>query len=114
MGGTAKQFAAHDSLERADLPAQRRLGQIEPLGCATEVEFLGDGDERAQMANLDALRGAKRDDFAASLHTAEYAGARGAGRCGFCTTVLPNRSFPFVRAGRTLTTLTQHRRQADK
>jgi hypothetical protein len=64
-----------DSFERADLPTQRRLREIEPLCRATEVELFGNRDERAQVANLEPLRGAKRDDLAALFHGSEYAHA---------------------------------------
>ena len=39
-------------LERADLLADARLRQVQPLGGAAEVKLLGDRDERAQLAEL--------------------------------------------------------------
>jgi hypothetical protein len=32
-------------LELADLRRKRRLGDMQPLGCAREVQLLGDGEE---------------------------------------------------------------------
>ena len=37
------------ALELLDLPAQRRLRHVEPLGRAAEVQLLGDGDEGADL-----------------------------------------------------------------
>ena len=39
-------------LELADLLAQRRLGHVQALGRAAEVQLLGDDDEVAQVAEL--------------------------------------------------------------
>jgi hypothetical protein len=39
-------------LQRADLLAQRRLGDVQALGGAREVQLLGDGDEIAQVTQL--------------------------------------------------------------
>ena len=39
-------------LELADLLAQRRLGHVQALRRAAEVQLLGDGDEVAQVAEL--------------------------------------------------------------
>jgi hypothetical protein len=36
-----------------DLVAERRLGDVEPSGSAAEVQFLGDGQEVAQMTGLE-------------------------------------------------------------
>ena len=72
MGRAPQHLAAQQALERPDLPAQRRLRDIQPRGGATEVELLGDGDERPQVLNLDAVGGlGEREDVAA--HAAEYA-----------------------------------------
>ena len=47
-----QQLRADLLLERADLLAQRRLGHVQALGRAAEVQLLGDGDEVAQVAEL--------------------------------------------------------------
>ena len=45
---------------------------IQPRGGAAEVELLGDGDERPQVLDLDAVGGLReRQDI--SAHAAEYA-----------------------------------------
>jgi hypothetical protein len=36
-------------LKLADLPAQRRLGDVEPLRCLGEMQFFRDGNEISQM-----------------------------------------------------------------
>jgi hypothetical protein len=36
------------------LRAQRGLGDVQPLGSATEVQLFGDGDEVAQVAKFQA------------------------------------------------------------
>ena len=51
----AQQLAADEPLERADLAAERRLGEVQPRRRAAEVELLGDRDERAQVPELDAV-----------------------------------------------------------
>jgi hypothetical protein len=56
VGRAAQQLAAEHLLQRADLPAQRRLGDVEAFGRAAEVELLRHGDERAQVPQLDRLR----------------------------------------------------------
>ena len=43
-------------LERADLPAERRLAHVEALGGAPDVAFLGDGDEVADLLQAHATR----------------------------------------------------------
>jgi len=55
VGRAPQQGASEHLLERADLPAQRRLGDVQPLGGPAEVELLGHRDERAQVAKLDRL-----------------------------------------------------------
>jgi hypothetical protein len=47
LGRAPEELAADQPLEAADLPAQRGLGQEQPLGGAAEVQLLRDGDERA-------------------------------------------------------------------
>lgn len=49
MCGSPQQLTPHELLEAPDLPAERRLGDVEPIRGASEVEFLSDGYERAQM-----------------------------------------------------------------
>ena len=44
-----EQLGAHDALELLDLPAQRRLGHLQPGGGPAEVQLLGDGDETAEL-----------------------------------------------------------------
>lgn len=44
------------ALELADLPAQRRLGDVEPLGSAAEVQLVGNGNEVAEMPELHTRR----------------------------------------------------------
>jgi hypothetical protein len=44
------------ALEIADLPAERRLGDVQSRGRVTEVQLLGDGDEVAEVAQLHGLR----------------------------------------------------------
>ncbi len=72
VGRAPQQLAAQHALERPDLAAQRGLREVQPRGGATEVELLGDGDERPQVLDLDAVGGLrKRQDI--SAHAAEYA-----------------------------------------
>ena len=47
-----QQRHAELGLEPPDLLRERRLGHVQALGGAAEVAFLGDGDERAQEADL--------------------------------------------------------------
>ena len=47
-GGAVDELHAELALELLDLPAQRRLGHVQPLGGPPEVQFLGDGDEAGQ------------------------------------------------------------------
>ena len=49
-----QQRHAELGLEPPDLLRERRLGHVQALGGAAEVAFLGDGDERAQVAELHA------------------------------------------------------------
>ncbi|MNY48640.1 hypothetical protein D3C86_1839890 [compost metagenome] len=50
--GTLEQAHAQLVLQRLDLLAQRRLGDAQLQGRATEVQLLGDGDEIAQVAEF--------------------------------------------------------------
>ena len=56
-----QQFRADAPLQFLDLPAQRRLGHVQPFGRAAEVEFLRDGDESGQLVK------GKHDAFRVSL-----------------------------------------------
>jgi hypothetical protein len=49
-----EQLGAHLLLEVADLPAERRLGDVQPRGRPPEVQLLGDGHEVAEVAELHA------------------------------------------------------------
>ena len=50
-------------LELADLLAQRRLGHVQPLRRAAEVQLFRDDDEVAQMAELHAVMMVTIDEF---------------------------------------------------
>ncbi|GAN72580.1 hypothetical protein Apmu_0011_27 [Acidiphilium multivorum AIU301] len=39
-------------LKGHDLPAERRLGKVQPLRCAPEMERLGECDEVTQLADI--------------------------------------------------------------
>jgi hypothetical protein len=47
-----EQLAAQLVLQQPDLVAQRRLGHVEPLGGAAEVQLLGDRHEIAELTQL--------------------------------------------------------------
>ena len=47
-----EQRAAQLLLQRADLLAERRLGDVQARGGAAEVQLLGDGDEVTQLAEF--------------------------------------------------------------
>jgi hypothetical protein len=49
---TLEQRRPELALEVADLPTQWRLRDVQPLGGAAEVQFFGDGDEVAEVAEL--------------------------------------------------------------
>ena len=55
MRRAAQQSAADQLLQRTDLAAQRRLRHVQPVRGAGEVELFGDGDEGAQVAQLDRV-----------------------------------------------------------
>jgi hypothetical protein len=77
MRGAAQQLAADGALERADRAAERRLGDVEALGGAAEVQLLGDRHERAQVAHLDTLGGrVKRQHVGGLVHAVKYARRR--------------------------------------
>jgi hypothetical protein len=44
-----EQRRAELGLERPDLSRERRLSDVQALGCAAEVQLLGDGDEVAEV-----------------------------------------------------------------
>ena len=55
VGRATQQVAADEAFERADLAAEGRLGQVEAGGGPAEVELLGHGHERPQVAQLDPV-----------------------------------------------------------
>ena len=48
-----EQLRAQLLLQRADLPGQHRLRDVQPLGGPAEVQLLGHGHEVAQLAQID-------------------------------------------------------------
>lgn len=54
---TAEQGCAQAGFQLPDLLAQRRLGQTQPFGGTTEMQFLGHHQEIAQMPQFDARVG---------------------------------------------------------
>ena len=112
-----QQLAAQPALQRAYLAAQRRLGDEEPLGRAPEVQLLGDGDEGAQVAQLDRLGRLRQgqDPRVVVGHAADYAAAGRPRSCASRNTVMPDRPFPSARAARTVSGVFHddpHRRDA--
>src|SRR6185437_15040600 len=67
----AQQLTSEQPLERADLAAERGLREIQPRRGPAEVELLRDGDERAQVPDLDAVRRLGERDHL-SAHSGEY------------------------------------------
>jgi len=53
--GAGEERVAENLFEFANLLREWRLGEMETCGGAAEVEFLGDGDEVAQMAEFQVL-----------------------------------------------------------
>src|SRR5205085_277375 len=51
-----EQLGAELRLQRLDLARQDRLRDVKPLSGSAEVEFLGNGDEVSQLAQVDVLR----------------------------------------------------------
>jgi hypothetical protein len=51
--GAVEERVAKDLFELADLLGERRLGEVETLGGTAEVQLFGDGDEVAEVAELD-------------------------------------------------------------
>ena len=49
----SRSFVAELLLERLDLPAQRGLGDVQRFGRAPEVQLLGDGDEPADLDQIE-------------------------------------------------------------
>ena len=69
MRRAPQQLATKQLLEAADLPAERRLRDVEPIGGAAEVELLGDRDERPQMTELDSVWSLReREQVSALVH----------------------------------------------
>ena len=54
-GGSGEEGVAEDLFELADLLGERGLGEVEAEGGSAEVQFLGDGDEVAEMAEFYVL-----------------------------------------------------------
>jgi hypothetical protein len=48
-----EELAAELCLERPDLGREGRLGDVQPLGGAAEVQLLGDGQEVPEMPKLE-------------------------------------------------------------
>ena len=95
VGGAPEQLDADELLERADLPAQRRLRQVQLLGGAPEVELLGHGDERAQVPELDGVRRAREGQYPFLVHARDYPRASRERSCESCMTAISDRPFPF-------------------
>ncbi len=50
IGSTGTQrHEAEVQFQQPDLLAERRLGDVQPLGCPPEVRFLGDDDESGKV-----------------------------------------------------------------
>ena len=54
--GTKEQRDAHLGLQLFDLLAERRLGDVEPLGGPAEVKVLGHRDEILEMSKVQFAR----------------------------------------------------------
>lgn len=50
-----QELDAEPSLELADRARERRLGDREPIGSASEVQFFRDGDEVSKLAGLEIV-----------------------------------------------------------
>ncbi|MCY1554097.1 hypothetical protein D9M68_906430 [compost metagenome] len=50
--GAPQQLHAQRCFQLADVEAERRLGDGQPLGGSSEVQFLGDGDEIPELAQI--------------------------------------------------------------
>lgn len=48
-GGAVEELEPEVSFEQSDLLAERRLGDVQPLGGPPEVQYLGDGDESGKV-----------------------------------------------------------------
>jgi hypothetical protein len=59
-GGALEQGDAELALELADRLRHRLLAEVQPLGRPREVQLLGDGDERPQLAQLRHARDPRR------------------------------------------------------
>ncbi|KPW92608.1 hypothetical protein ALO79_200383 [Pseudomonas syringae pv. castaneae] len=51
-GAAGEQFDAQVMLQQLDLPAQGRLGHVQPFGGAAEIEFRRDGGKAAQLGEF--------------------------------------------------------------
>ena len=103
VGGAPQQLAADQLLETSNLPAEGRLRDVEPLGRAAEVELLGHGHERPQVAQLDAVRGLGEGEDAASADPCGKYGPLAEERsCRSCNAVLRDRPFPLRASGASL------------
>ena len=60
-GMPGEQRRAQLFLQRGNLPAQRRLGNVQRLGGTAEVQVLGEGEEIAQLAEVDHRYGKGMD-----------------------------------------------------
>ena len=67
VGGATQELASDELLKASNLPAERRLRDIEPLGRAAEVELFRHGHERPKMVQLDAIRRLREGKDTASL-----------------------------------------------
>jgi hypothetical protein len=59
--GAVQQGDAQDALQQLDLPAERRLGHVQPLGGAAEMQLLGGGHEAAQLTQFEHRKAPARD-----------------------------------------------------
>jgi hypothetical protein len=53
--GSFQELDAEVAFQLTDRPGQRRLRHAQPLGRASEVEFLGDGDEIPELSDLQII-----------------------------------------------------------
>ena len=74
--GPVEQPHAELALEPGDLLAEGRLGDVQALGGAAEVELVGERDERAQEPRVGVMHGAYETRHAAISAAAVCAYAR--------------------------------------
>ena len=60
MAGALEQPHPQLPLQHLNLPAERRLGHVQALGGATEVELLGEGDKGAEVGRIQHRRARPR------------------------------------------------------